>query len=111
MQYGPLLASISYNNKLEINENNIAINVISNGNKNHGIMVYGWNEIGWLCQNSWGTAWGNKGHFIVPFDNNFRECWSFIDLINENVKIPKTNCVLNIIYKIYNLIINTIRKN
>ena len=111
MNHGPLLGSISYNNKLEVDENGVVTNVIKRGNKAHGIMVYGWNDIGWLCQNSWGTNWGNGGRFIVPFDNEFKECWCFVDMIGSDVSAPKNNCILNNLYKAYNIVRNIIKKN
>ncbi len=47
----------------------------------HCVVIYGWNEKGWLVHNSWGTSWGNKGKFIVPFDFKWREAWAVTDQI------------------------------
>ena len=110
-KYGPLLGSISYNDKLAVNDDGVVTNVIKRGNKAHGVMIYGWNDIGWLCQNSWGTSWGNKGRFIIPFENEIKECWCFVDMIGNDVKVPKNNYALNKLYKAYNAVRNTIKKN
>ena len=33
----------------------------------HCISVFGYTENGdWICRNSWGTAWGQNGYFILP---------------------------------------------
>lgn len=110
MKYGPLLASISYNNKLEVDSEGVVSNVIKSGSKAHGVMIYGWNNIGWLCQNSWGTTWGDKGRFTIPFENEVKECWCFVDMIGDDIKVPKNNCVLNKFYKAYNVVRNIFKK-
>jgi len=34
----------------------------------HAILAVGWNnDIGFLCCNSWGSGWGDKGYFYLPF--------------------------------------------
>lgn len=76
----------------------------------HAIMVYGFNEKGWLCQNSYGKIWGKDGRFILPYDHGFREAWSFIDAENSGVHKPKRNEFLDKLYKILNLIANLFKK-
>ena len=76
----------------------------------HAIMVYGFNEKGWLCQNSHGKLWGKGGRFILPYDYGFREAWSFIDAENNGVHKPKRNKWLDFLYKIANFILNFTKK-
>ena len=54
-----------------------------NGNKQiglHGVAIIGWNNKGFIIQNSWGDNWGNKGLTVLPYDklNEFREIWTII---------------------------------
>ena len=72
----------------------------------HAIVVYGWNEKGWLCQNSWGTSFGNKGRFIIPFDFKFNEMWGITDNITDDIVRPKTGKMWDMFYKIWNKIVN-----
>lgn len=72
----------------------------------HAIAIYGWNERGWLCHNSWGTLWGNKGRFIIPFDFKFNEMWGITDNITEDIVRPKRGKIRDVFYKIYNAIMN-----
>lgn len=72
----------------------------------HAVIIYGWNEKGWLVQNSWGTYWGNKGRFIIPFDFKFNEMWGITDNITEDIVRPKTGKIWDILYKIWNAIVN-----
>ena len=45
----------------------------------HCMVIYGWNDIGWKVQNSWGSGWGNKGRMIIPYDIPFTEVWGIKD--------------------------------
>ena len=106
MKYSPILMSVKWYDKYNLdNDDIIHFNTTSN-NGYHAVMVYGFNEKGWLCQNSWGKYWGNGGRFILPYEYGFREAWSFVDAKNSDIHKPKQNKVLNIIYKILNFIIN-----
>ena len=110
--YGPVLASIKWYDTcyVDVNYNLKYINDSSYGL--HAIVIYGWTKEGWLCQNSWGTAWGNHGRFILPFDYGIEEARGIVDVENEinldEIVIPKNNKFLDVIYKIINWIINFI---
>lgn len=109
MNYGPVLGAIYWRDKYSLDSNNVIhFDKASNGG-GHAIMVYGWNEKGWLIQNSWGEAFGNKGRFILPFDYGLVEARAMIDYENpEDLTLcrPKNNKVFNIFYKIANFFIN-----
>lgn len=36
----------------------------------HAIIVIGYNEEGWIIQNSWGEGWGNNGRDTIPYSSN-----------------------------------------
>lgn len=76
----------------------------------HAIVIYGWNEKGWLCQNSWGSNWGNKGRFIIPFGFQFTEMWGITDNITDDIIMPKRSKIRDIFYKFYNVLINLVTK-
>ena len=105
LNYGPVLASVKWYDKYEIQNKIIAFDIASN-NGYHAVMVYGFNEKGWLCQNSWGNRFGNKGRFILPYEHGFCEAWSFVDAENTDIYKPKRNKWLDILYKIINYILN-----
>ncbi len=33
----------------------------------HAVLLVGWNPVGWIIKNSWGTNWGTNGYGIIPF--------------------------------------------
>ena len=76
----------------------------------HAIVLYGWNKKGWLAQNSWGGNWGNKGRFVIPFDFKFNEMWGITDNITEDIVRPKQGKLWDVIYKIWNAIVNLFSK-
>ncbi len=78
----------------------------------HCMVIYGWNEQGWLVHNSWGKTWGKKGRFIMPFDFQWREAWAITDEIKGEGDIirPEDNWFVKTFAPIINAIANFFRK-
>ena len=55
----------------------------------HAMVIYGWNEEGWLVQNSWGIFWGNLGKATWPYDYKIRESYAIIDTEDTHLDIKK----------------------
>lgn len=109
MNYGPVMASVDWFDRYTIDENNV-IHMGSNCESGgHAIVICGWNEYGWVCQNSWGKTWNKNGKFIYSYDDKLNEAWSFVDASNEDVNVPKTNKILDLLYKILNFILNLLK--
>lgn len=74
----------------------------------HCMFIYGWNEKGWLVQNSWGRHWGTNGTMIVPYDMSIAELWVVSDDIIEGtiIKKPFANKKLKPLAKLINRIVN-----
>lgn len=73
----------------------------------HCVFIYGWNEKGWLVQNSWGYLYGGDGRFIIPYKFKFNEMWGIADDITDGVIVkPKRNAVLDLLYFLINLLAN-----
>lgn len=79
---------------------------------NHAVVIYGWNEKGWLIQNSWGKGWGQKGKFILPFDFALNEAWAVTDTIIDGKEIikPANNLIIKLFSSIINFFANLLRK-
>lgn len=44
----------------------------------HAFAIVGYNQDGYIIQNSWGTGWGTKGRAVLPYDDwldNAMDCW------------------------------------
>lgn len=111
MQYGVVVVSMNtYEGSKLIDD--VYTYDTSREHGRHCIFIYGWNEIGWLAQNSWGILYGGDGRFIIPFDYEFNEAWGVVDNITEEkLNKPKRTKILDLIYKIINMIINAIIKS
>jgi hypothetical protein len=78
----------------------------------HCVCIYGWNEKGWLVQNSWGKSWGQDGRFIVPFDFKWTEAWAITDDIRLDGEIikPEENWFIKTFGPFINKIVNFFKK-
>ncbi len=110
MKYSPVLMSVKWYDKYTVDKDGIINFNTDSDNGYHAIMVYGFNERGWLCQNSWGRLWGNYGRFILPYECGFREAWSFVDAKNDDIHKPRRSSILDILYKIFNFICNIFKR-
>lgn len=104
MQHGYILAAMNWHKGATLEDGVYTYAPTDEISGGHAIVIYGWNEKGWLCQNSWGTAWGDKGRFIIPFDFNLKEMWGITDNITEDIVKPKQGKFWDVIYKIWNAI-------
>lgn len=108
MNYGPVLASVKWYDEAEIIDDVIYMDTDSDYGY-HAIMIYGWDELGWLCQNSWGKGWNGDGRFIYPYEDPIAEAWSLVDETSTDIVKPKRNKILDIVYKVVSAIINFIK--
>lgn len=46
----------------------------------HGVAIIGWDDKGFIIQNSWGDNWGNRGLTTLPYTrfNEFKELWTIV---------------------------------
>ena len=111
MKYGVVIVSMYTYKGDRLKDDVYTYDIDAKKNGAHCVFIYGWDERGWLVQNSWGKLYGWDGRFVIPFDFKFIEMWGIIDEIVENdIKKPKRNKLLNTIYKIINTIINVLYK-
>lgn len=104
MNHGPVLVSMNtYKNAKVVDD--VYTYDTNNESGRHCVMVYGWNEKGWLIQNSWGKTWAGDGRFILPFDYKFNEMWGMTDKKDDEL-IKKPSKFKIWIHKLYNYIVN-----
>ena len=111
MDYGYVVVSMPWHEDYKLK--NGVYTYESNKNRGyHCVLIYGWDERGWLVQNSWGSGWGQKGRFIVPFDFKWTEAWAVTDSIinEEDIVRPADNWFVKTFSPIINKIANFFRK-
>lgn len=106
IKYSPVAMSVKWYVDCKLDDDGVISFDTTSKSGYHAVMVYGFNERGWLCQNSYGKGWGNDGRFVLPYEHGYKEAWSFVDAENCNVHKPKQSKVLDVIYKILNFVIN-----
>ena len=111
LNYSPVLVSVDWYDKYLLDKDYCINFDLSSESNRHALIIYGFNEQGWLCQNSWGETWGNKGRFILPYKYKINEAWAFVDSKNCDVYKPKRNAILDLIYKLINFIVNLFNRN
>lgn len=111
MNYGYVVVSMDWHKDYKL-KNGVYTYTSKETSGRHCVLIYGWNEQGWLVHNSWGHNWGRKGKFIVPFDFKWNEAWAVIDnIVNEGDIIrPEEKWYIKLFSKIINFIANIFRK-
>lgn len=103
--YNDIAVPISIPVYNDLDYNNITFKIkMPSGNIEgyHAVIIYGYNEDGWLIQNSWGKGWADKGKAILPYDYPIDTAWA-IDTAGNNLVTYQT-----IWQKIYVLILRII---
>lgn len=70
----------------------------------HMMLLVGWNEFGYIVQNSWGKDWADSGRAILPYDYPIDTAWAIST--NDNDVYTYTT----IWQKIYSFILKIINK-
>ena len=84
MQYGLLMICVNWRKGTEVDENGILhFHTETKVEGGHCMYIYGWNEIGWLVANSWGTEWGKNGCCIIPYEETIRSIYGVTDDIRS----------------------------
>lgn len=97
MNFGPVLAAIKWDAYTMESDGTLHFN-FGDDFAYHAIMIYGWNEKGFLFQNSFGKNFGINGCAIVPYEYKIIEARCLIDHDNTNDNLPDGELVRNQIY-------------
>ena len=69
------------------------------------MLIYGWNECGYLVQNSWGKDWGDNGTAILPYEYEIDSAWAISTLTNTIITYqPLWKKLYNFVLKVINKI-------
>ena len=98
--------------KLELDENNIILIPKVYPNYGHELLIIGWDECGFIVQNSWGDHWGESGLATLPYEYKIQEAWgvTLTEFQKENdIKKPSFNIIRKIIMTIIRILIKTFK--
>lgn len=115
MNYGPVLCAIDWYNTFTLDKDYIINFDKKSDHGGHAVVCVGWDDTkkSWLIQNSWGSAWGKKGLFYLPYEHGFYEARALVDHPNDEndttLKVPNKN-LPRFLAKIINFFINLFKK-
>ena len=86
IKYGPVVMAMNWYSDIWLDKANVMHTTQERKNISgaHCMVIYGYNKIGWLVQNSWGSGWGNNGRCVIPYDIVIREKYQIIDEYSES---------------------------
>lgn len=109
MNYGPVLGTVKWYYDTKVVDG--VMQTSHTGDYGyHAIVLYGWNEEGFLMQNSWGRDWGEGGRAILPYSYGLEEAKGIVDADNDDIVVPARNWLLDFVYEIINFICNLFSK-
>ena len=104
----PVICSIAWGSGSKYNKEDGMVHFSTKKDGGHCVLLVGWNEKGWIIQNSWGEDWGDKGTAILPYEYEIKEAWG-LTLANQ----PKDNTIVkpkfNFIRRVLQIIIEVIK--
>lgn len=84
MNFGPVIFAVDWREGAYVDDNNVLyLDTKKKKVGGHCMIIYGWNERGWLIQNSWGSYWGKSGRAVLPFYTKLSEAWGVTDEVTS----------------------------
>ena len=110
MQYGYVVVSMNWYKDYKL-KNGVYTYTSPEKRGSHAVVIYGWDDRGWLVHNSWGRGWGQNGKFVVPFDFKWNEAWAITDTIvnGEDIVKPAEKTWVKVLGNIINTMVNWFR--
>ena len=108
MNHGPVVISMTCKDNAYIADDIYCYPQDAENSGRNCVLVVGWNENGWIIQNSWGALYAGDGYFTLPFDFKINEAWGTTDQKDDCslLKRKTRNKFMNKVYEIINRIVN-----
>ena len=108
MNHGPVVISMTCKKGAYISNDTYRYLQNAKDSGIHCVLIVGWNKMGWIIQNSWGTLYAGDGYFTLPFDFEINEAWGATDQKDDYSLLKRSprNKFMNKVYEIINKIVN-----
>ena len=102
----PVLCSLVWGKGTKYNKEDKMVHFSDNTDGGHCVIIVGWDDQGWIIQNSWGKSWGNNGRAVISYNAPIKELWGCTDTIINGVKLVKPNKLVRLIRTLINILKN-----
>ena len=109
IKHGPVVISMNTYNGAKLKDDVYTWDAAADYGR-HCVLIIGWDERGWLIQNSWGKSYGGDGCFILPYNFTINEAWGITDDIqDDDTTVKKPSKFTEFIASALNAIVNFFR--
>ena len=108
LSHGPVVISMTTKKDAKIVNDCYTFPKNAKNNGLHCVLIVGWNDKGWIIQNSWGSNYAGDGYFTLTYDIKINEAWGTIDQTNDTsmLKTKPRNKFMDVIYSLINKVVN-----
>lgn len=108
MNHGPVVVSMTCKENAYIADDIYYYSQNAKDSGRHCVLIVGWNEKGWIIQNSWSIFYAGDGYFTLPFDFKINEAWGATDQKDDYslLKRRSRSKFMKKVYEIINRIVN-----
>lgn len=102
----PIMCTLTWGSGTEYSKEDGMVHFSSKTDGGHCVIIVGWNDKGWIIQNSWGKNWGNKGRAIIPYNAPINELWGITDTFVNGITIKQPNAFVRFCRKVWYFILD-----
>jgi len=112
LSYGPVVCAMKWHRHAYLDKDFCYNKGDLSSYGGHAVVIVGWNDFGFIVQNSWGDDWGDKGFFYITYDDIdiIYDAYGITDtIINDDIDksgekgfITVIKTILSFIYRLLN---------
>lgn len=102
----PVMCTLTWGSGTKYSKSDGMVHFSDKTDGGHCVIIVGWNDKGWIIQNSWGKNWGNNGRAIIPYKSPINELWGMTDTFVNGLTIKQPNGFVRFCRRIWYFILD-----